>query len=87
MSPQFHVVFDDTFSTVPHLRSGTVPLNWANLIKNSSELVTDENYGLSRTWFEGIEDPAETGVTLDPAAEKNAEQLAESGVEGLNANP
>ena len=27
ISPQFHVVFDDNFSTVPHLRSGTVPKN------------------------------------------------------------
>ncbi|KAL7447818.1 hypothetical protein ACHAXS_000095, partial [Conticribra weissflogii] len=28
VSPQFHVVFDDEFTTVPHLRKGTVPPNW-----------------------------------------------------------
>ncbi|KAL7463725.1 hypothetical protein ACHAXS_009080, partial [Conticribra weissflogii] len=28
ISPQFHVVFDDDFSTVPHLRKGTVPPHW-----------------------------------------------------------
>ena len=27
VSPQFHVIFDDCFTTVPHLRKGTVPPN------------------------------------------------------------
>ena len=49
VSPQFHVVFDDTFSTVPHICAGTIPPNWDQLVRNSSELVTDENYDLSRT--------------------------------------
>eukprot|EP00957_Ditylum_brightwellii_P046440 3524791-Ditylum_brightwellii.AAC.1 len=31
VSPQFHVVFDDAFSTVPLLRSGTVPALWKEL--------------------------------------------------------
>ena len=30
ISPQFHVVVDDDFSTVPSLRSGTVPANGAS---------------------------------------------------------
>ena len=30
VSPQFHLLFDDNFETVPHLRAGTVPENWAN---------------------------------------------------------
>ena len=28
VSPQFHVVFDDKFTTVPFLRSGDVPPRW-----------------------------------------------------------
>ena len=35
VSPQFHVIFDDDFSTVPHLRAGTVPENWSDLVQNS----------------------------------------------------
>ena len=27
-SPQFHVVFDDTFSIVPFIREGKIPQNW-----------------------------------------------------------
>ena len=27
VSPQYHVVFDDTFSTVDHMRKVTVPVN------------------------------------------------------------
>ena len=29
VSPQFHLVFDENFKTVPHLRAETVPENWA----------------------------------------------------------
>eukprot|EP00957_Ditylum_brightwellii_P202976 15332688-Ditylum_brightwellii.AAC.1 len=36
VSPQFHVVFDDTFSTVPHLRSGTVSALWKELVESNS---------------------------------------------------
>eukprot|EP00957_Ditylum_brightwellii_P119931 9152329-Ditylum_brightwellii.AAC.1 len=34
---QFHVVFDDTFSTVPHLRNRTEPPFWHDLIEASRE--------------------------------------------------
>ena len=59
VSPQFHVVFDDTFSTVPYMREGTVPPHWAELVRNSSEIATDESFDLSKIWFEGVEDPSE----------------------------
>ena len=29
VSPQFHVVYDDDFTTVSYLRSANVPLYWA----------------------------------------------------------
>ena len=56
VSPQFHVVFDNDFTTVPHLRKGTVPPNWAKLVANSREKSTNEFYDLSKTWFEPIPD-------------------------------
>ena len=37
VSPQFHVVFDDTFRTVPYMRSGAVPEHWKSLVHNSAE--------------------------------------------------
>ena len=64
VSPQFHVVFDDTFSTVPHIRAGTTPPNWEQLVRNSSELSTDQDYDLTRTWFEATEDPADGAIHL-----------------------
>ncbi|KAL7466170.1 hypothetical protein ACHAXS_006459 [Conticribra weissflogii] len=63
VSPQFHVVFDDEFTTVPHLRKGTVPDNWAKLVENSSEKSTDEFYDLSRTWFQGVPDESANELT------------------------
>ena len=56
VSPQYHVVFDDDFTTVPHLRKGTVPPNWAKLVEGSREKTTSEFYDLSKTWFESTSD-------------------------------
>ena len=56
VSPQFHVVFDDDFSTVPHLRKGTVPPNWAKLVAGSREKSTTEHFDLTKTWFEPSSD-------------------------------
>ena len=35
ISPQFHTIFDDTFSTVPFLRKGEVPTHWTELATSS----------------------------------------------------
>ena len=56
VSPQFHVVFDDNFSTVPHLRAGTVPKNWAQLVESSSQKCVDGFFDVTKTWFEGTSD-------------------------------
>ena len=54
VSPQYHVVFDDTFSTVSNLRSGTVPANWSKLVEESSYLSTDEDYDLTQVWLREV---------------------------------
>ena len=33
--PQFHVVYDDNFTTVPYLRTAAVPSHWAELVHGS----------------------------------------------------
>jgi hypothetical protein len=33
--PQFHVVYDDDFITVPYLHTATVPPRWAELVRAS----------------------------------------------------
>ena len=40
-------------------------LNWDQLVQNSSELVTTEQYDLTKTWFEGQYDPT-ADTTLQP---------------------
>ena len=49
VSPQFHVVFDDNFETVPHLRSGTVPENWSHLVQNNKQQSFDGFYDVTKT--------------------------------------
>ena len=35
VSPQFHVVFDEKFSTVPSLKNGSVPASWKFICENN----------------------------------------------------
>ena len=63
VSPQFHLVFDDNFETVPHLCAGTVPENWADLITNSRENSIEGFYDITKTWFDG-----EVDITADSPA-------------------
>jgi hypothetical protein len=51
VSPQFHVVYDDHFTTVPFMEKNEVPLHWAKLVENSCEKVTEEHYELAKTWL------------------------------------
>ena len=64
--PQYHVVYDYQFSTVHHMRDLTVPPNWAQLVQNYSELVTTEQYHLTKMWFEGQDDPTANTTLQSP---------------------
>ncbi len=49
ISPQFHVIYNDDFMTVPYLCTATVPPHWAALVDASAtiELYTEKQIG---TW-------------------------------------
>ena len=66
VSPQYHVVYDDQFITFHHMRDLTVPPNWAQLVQNSSELVTTDQYDLTKTWFEGQDYPTADTILQTP---------------------
>ena len=51
VSTQFHVAFDDTFSTVPYLASGDIFRNWTEVVKQS-EQVSENDYDLAKLWME-----------------------------------
>jgi len=55
VSPQYHVVFDDTFSTVPYMDAGTEPSHWHDLLKYSSEKATDEDFDLTEEWMNMVD--------------------------------
>ena len=43
VSPQFHVVYDDDFTTVPYLRTGEVPSHWEKLVQQSAQVDRMDN--------------------------------------------
>ena len=50
-SPQFHVWFDDEFSTVPFVREDTIPPNWTDLVQRRSQSGAQDNIDLKDTCF------------------------------------
>ena len=79
VSSQLHVVFDDDFTTVPHLRKGTVMPNWRKLVDGSCEKSTDEFVELQNTWFEPISDEtAGKNLESDDPMEKDSNFLKSS---------
>ena len=70
VSHLYYLVFDDDFTTVRHLRGGTVPRNWRDLVLSSSFSSTDEQYSLSDTWLNqhylDPDDPASAPPFLAP---------------------
>ena len=50
VSPQFHVVSDETFSTVPSLKTGSIPASWTVMCKNNRELATYKYFNLAYLW-------------------------------------
>ena len=53
VSPQYHVVFNNNFTTVQHMRDGTLPPSWQDMCQRSSESATNEAFDLVDIWFEG----------------------------------
>ena len=54
VSPQFYVVFDDTFSTVPYINAGTISPNWHDLVIRSCKVATDEDFELAQNWSSNL---------------------------------
>lgn len=47
VSPQYHLVFDNKFATVPYLESSKTPPNWKDILTNSTEQTTYEQQQIS----------------------------------------
>lgn len=54
VSPQFHVVFDDSISTVPSMLSGAIPSNWDEMVKNNTEISTYLDFYLTKVWSQDL---------------------------------
>ena len=54
VSPQFHVVVDDLFSTVPYLATDDIPPNWSTLVEHSNQPVTDEYFDLAISYLKNF---------------------------------
>ena len=54
VSPQYHVVYDETFSTVSHMRDEIIPPTWDKMCKNSVESAISNAFDLEELWFKHL---------------------------------
>ena len=64
VSPQYHVVFDDNFSTVPYMRTGEIPDHWSKLVEDNSESTTDKQFELANIWAQEAIEEDDTSLIL-----------------------
>ena len=50
VSPQYHVTFDDDFSTLPFVRKGIEPPHWTTLFDQSTYKATDSPFEATEHW-------------------------------------
>jgi hypothetical protein len=62
ISPQYHVIFDDLFTTFTFMEKSEVPPNLADLVKRSQEHVTDEHHELAKTWLFPTHEPGDISM-------------------------
>ena len=72
VSPQFHIVFDDLFTTVPFMNKNQLPPNWADLVENSCELATEEKFDLAKTWLFPAADSGDNASIPEPSHDESA---------------
>jgi hypothetical protein len=74
ISPQFHVVFDDYFTTTQCLHNNSLPSNWPDLLSTSSEKLVDDTFDstnfIDSSWFSDST-PSQREDTL-PTSSKNS---------------
>jgi hypothetical protein len=52
VSPQYHVVFDDDFTTIPFMEAGTIPPHWSDLVHSFSKLARKQASDTAQAWLD-----------------------------------
>eukprot|EP00957_Ditylum_brightwellii_P040247 3045508-Ditylum_brightwellii.AAC.1 len=51
VSLQYHVVFEDEFSTDPYIQSSEPLPNWIDIVQNHTECATEESFNMLSSWY------------------------------------
>jgi hypothetical protein len=65
VSPQYPVVFNDIFLTVPFMDAGMVPPHWADLHKYSTKRTTNKEFNLAEEWMKEMPDHVDVSAAGD----------------------
>ncbi len=70
VSPQYHVVFDDDFTTVSYMETGTIPPHWPDLVHSSSEMASKQAFNLTEAWLGSTgQDNSDLKLTDNPVVD------------------
>ena len=77
VSPQYHVTFDNNFSTLACLRNRTVPTHWEQLVCSDTLLSTHEAFDASDYWTkDSFDDEGGTGNDWDGSSNESGPQVS-----------
>ena len=82
ISCQYHVVFDDEFTTVDLQKTKTLLTSWPDLLVRNREKYTEKEYTLDKEWSH-VPEKCATQHTLDDASQSNLEELLEQAIAEL----
>jgi hypothetical protein len=60
--PQYHMVFDDTFLTIPFMDAGMVPPHWADQGNYFTKRATNKEFNLAEEWMKEMPDHVDISV-------------------------
>ena len=83
VSPQYHVIYDETSSTLSHMRDKTIHPTWDDMCKNSIESATRDAFDLADLWSKQltVTDTLASdsgGRTLNPEGATNKPNLTKN---------
>ena len=86
VSPQYHVIFDDNYSTVPYLRRSEKPPNWTDLCIKSRTIATTEDFDEATKWAKNSIDIRTEDETFLHSFNKENDSIATSVQETVSTN-
>lgn len=79
VSPQYHVVFDDNFTTTPSFKNNQLPTNWNDLFNSTATVYVDEDFSSTTLYDTSFFDtPSFHMESIQPSSSQSSQTQREA---------